>query len=392
MVTPDRIIDPGWVGIEGGRISGVGSGPPPPGAADLAGAWLLPGFIDLHMHGGGGHDVTASPDDLLAAVLFHRGHGTTRTLVSLMADHPAAMSAQLEWISDLTQSGVIAGVHLEGPFLAPARSGAQNVERLLPPHRKTLAQLISAGAGSVRVVTVAPELPGALPLIDTLSGSGVVAAVGHTEASYDEAVAGFAAGARLATHLFNAMTPIGHRAPGAAVAALDSGAFVELINDGVHVHPALVRLVAHSAPDRLAFVTDAASVAGAAEGTYTLGHQAVHLRDGQARLATSGALAGSTLTMDEALRRAVFSVGIGMCGASAALSGTPARVLDLHRETGSIVAGLAADLVVLDLKLCVKDVIVAGEYVKPFIDSTIAGPGIVSHVDGLGCAGSQSPG
>lgn len=366
VVTPRRILTPGWVEIDRGRITYAGAGSPPSAAddvIDLGGAWLLPGFIDLHMHGGGGADVTKGPENMAAGVRFHRGRGTTQTLVSLMAQPVDVMCEQLSWAADLASAGEIAGVHLEGPFLASARCGAQRPESLLLPDPPLLRKLLEAGQGSVRTVTVAPELPGALELITELVGSGVVAAIGHTDASFDEAAAGFAAGATLATHLFNAMGSFSQREPGPSIAALDAGVHVEMINDGVHVHDALTRLVGRNSPGTLAFITDAISATGVGDGEYTLGEQAVVVRDGEARLATSDRLAGSTLTMDEAVRRAVHALGLPMEVASAAASGNPAQVLGLADRTGSIAAGLDADLVVLDDALAVQRVMRRGAWI-----------------------------
>jgi N-acetylglucosamine-6-phosphate deacetylase len=314
------------------------------------------------MHGGGGADVTKGATDMATAIDFHRRHGTTLSLVSLMAQPVEAICEQLTWAAELTAGGAIAGVHLEGPFLASARCGAQRPESLLMPDPLVLRKLLEAGQGSVRTVTIAPELPGALRLIAELVESGVVAAVGHTDASYDEAAAGFAAGATLATHLFNAMGSIKQREPGPSVAALDAGVAVEMINDGVHVHDALIRLVGRTSPRALAFITDAISATGVGDGRYTLGEQAVVVRDGAARLSTSDRLAGSTLTMDEAVRRAVVTVGLPMETASASASGNPARVLGVSDRTGSIAAGLDADLVVLDDDLAVRRVMVRGDW------------------------------
>lgn len=372
VVTPHGILDRGRVVVEQGRIGFVGTGTRSVGASDvvdLGGCWLLPGFIDLHVHGGGGADVTKGPDDMTAAVAYHRSRGTTRTLVSLMAQPVAAMSEQLGWAAELAQRGVIAGAHLEGPFLATARSGAQRPESLLMPDVPVLRKLLDAGQGCVRTVTLAPELPGALDLIALLVRLGVVAAIGHTDATYEEAAAGFTAGATVATHLFNAMGTFSQRAPGPAVAALDSGAYLEMINDGVHVHDALIRLVSRAHPHELCLITDAISATGMGDGEYTLGEQSVVVRDGAAHLADSAGstgtlrLAGSTLTMDTALRRAVQVLGLPIEAASAAASGNPARALGVADRTGTIAAGLDADLVVLDDELNVQRVMCSGAWV-----------------------------
>jgi N-acetylglucosamine-6-phosphate deacetylase len=365
IVTPRGALEPGWVSVAGGRIADIGTGAAPAGAHDdLGGAWLLPGFIDLHVHGGGGHDATASPEDLAAAVAYHRSHGTTRTLVSLVTAPIETLIRELGWIADLVEAGPsaaghVVGAHLEGPFLSHTRCGAQNPAHLLPPDRASFAALVEAARGTLRSVTIAPELPGALDLIADIRDAGAVAAIGHTDAGYAQAQAAIDAGVTLATHLFNAMPPMNHRAPGAAGAALAAGIRCEVINDGVHVHPAVTALVAQ-VPGRLVLITDAIEAAGAGDGDYVLGAQQVQVSDAQARLTTTGSLAGSTLTMDDAVRRAVLDSGLSVEAASAGASGNPARVLGTGDVCGSIAPGHDADLVVLDADLRVTRVMAAG--------------------------------
>lgn len=350
VVTPNGVLEPGWVEVRGPRIGAVGAGTPPGRAEDLGGAWLLPGFLDLHVHGGGGHDVAASAADLAGAVAFHRAHGTTRTLVSLVAAPVEALREQLRWVAARTRSGPqpgghVVGAHLEGPFLAETHCGAQNPAHLRAPDRDVLARLLDAGAGTVRTVTLAPELPGALDLVADVVARGAVAALGHSGASYAQSVAAFAAGASLVTHLGNGMAALQQREPGLFGAALVGPGHCEVINDGAHVHPAVLRLVA---AERLVLVTDAMSAAGAGDGAYSLGGQDVVVAGGAARLASTGSLAGSTVTMDAAVRRAVHSSGLSMTAVAAAAATNPARVLGLGSTCGSIAADLDADLVVLD--------------------------------------------
>jgi N-acetylglucosamine-6-phosphate deacetylase len=363
LVTPAGVLDGGWLRLDGGLIAEVGTGAAPPGAESLAGGWLVPGFIDVHVHGGGGHDFTTSIEKLAAGIDFHREHGTTRTLVSLMAGPLDGMCEQLGWLVRLAaDDDRIAGAHLEGPFLAESRCGAQNAAHLQLPDRQMMAKLLEAGQGLVRTVTIAPELPGATGLISDLAEAGVIAAVGHTDASYDEALAGFAAGATLATHLYNAMPPIRHRAPGAVIAALQSPAYLELVNDGVHVHPAMIRHAAAYGIERLVLITDAMSATGVGDGSYVLGGLPVTVVDGQARGTETGSLAGSTLTMDSAFRRAVREVGLPIEAAAAAASTNPARLLGIADRCGALAAGLAADLVQLDDDLRVRRVMVGGRW------------------------------
>lgn len=361
VVTPAGVLDAGTVEIADGKITKVGGAVSEASdAIDLHGSWLLPGYVDLHVHGGGGHDFTQSKADMAAGVAFHRTRGTTSTLVSLMTAPLERLVEQLAWVTELAGDGMVLGAHLEGPFLSHTRCGAQNHDHLLLPDPEALALLLAAGRGTIRTMTVAPELPGALELIKQIVDAGVIAAVGHTDATYEQAEAAFAAGATLATHLFNAMGSIGQRAPGPSVAALDAGVYVELINDGMHVHDAMSRLAVTRAPHRLALITDAISATGVGDGVYTLGDRDVVVRDGRPTLMDSARLAGSTLTTEGALRRAVHELGLGIVAASEAASGVPARVLGLDDQTGAIVPGFAADLVVLDAELRVQQVIVGG--------------------------------
>jgi N-acetylglucosamine-6-phosphate deacetylase len=366
VVTPVGVLTDAWVQVTDGYIAQVASGMPDVDAPviDLAGAWLLPGYIDLHMHGGGGHSVADSPEAMEEAVAYHRGHGTTATLVSLMTAPEAELSEQLGWAAELARRGAqprghVLGSHLEGPFLSPHRCGAQNPLHMVAPDSRLLERLRAIAGETLKMVTIAPELEGALPLIKTLSATGVIVAMGHSDATYEQTRAGIGAGAGHATHLFNAMRPLHHREPGLVGAALEAGLNCELINDGRHVHPAVVRLVFDliSSP---VLVTDAIDAAGVGDGRFELGGQEVQVHGDEARLATSGSLAGSTLTMDQALRRAVKESGLGVERASAAASANPARVLGLDQELGSIVPGRRADLVVLDDDLQLNAVMAGG--------------------------------
>jgi N-acetylglucosamine-6-phosphate deacetylase len=368
VVTPNGVLTDAWVHVDGGVIASVDSERPAVDAPvhDLEGAWLLPGFLDLHMHGGGGHDVADSRTAMEGAVAFHRRHGTTATLVSLMTAPVDDLCEQLGWAAERMRRGPepeghVLGAHLEGPFLSPRRSGAQNPAYMIAPDAGVLERLLTAAAGSLRVITLAPELEDALALIAALRRQRVTVALGHSDAGYDETVAAIRAGANHATHLFNAMAPLHHRAPGLVGAALEADIPCELINDGRHVHPAVVSLVARviSCP---VLVTDAIAASGAGDGTFMLGGQEVRVHAGEARLAGTESLAGSTLTMSEAVRRAVRDSGLSIERASAAASANPAHVLGLEASLGSIASGRRADLVVLDDDLHVSAVMAGGAW------------------------------
>jgi N-acetylglucosamine-6-phosphate deacetylase len=367
-VTPEGVLTNAWVHVEGNAIASVNAREPAVDAPvhDLEGAWLLPGLVDLHMHGGGGHGVANSRAAMAGAVAFHRRHGTTATLVSLMTAPVDDLCEQLTWAAELvrrgpTPGGHVLGSHLEGPFLSPQRRGAQNPAHMIAPDQGVLDRLVAAADGGLRMVTLAPELDGALELIAPLRRSGVIVAMGHSNAGYEEAAAAIRAGANHATHLFNAMPALHHRAPGLVGAALEAGIPCELINDGRHVHPVVVGLVARiiSCP---VLVTDAIDASGVGDGTFELGGQEVRVHEGEARLTSTESLAGSTLTMSEALRRAVRDCGLSVEQASAAASANPARVLGLEASIGSIAPGRRADLVVLDDDLELTAVMAGGTW------------------------------
>ena len=375
MVTAEDVVADGWLLVEGDTITAVGSGAAPAVADEVAVDqvdWLLPGFVDLHVHGGGGAAFTTGREaDARAAAAFHARHGTTTLLASLVTASNADLVAACRALVPLVADGTIAGIHLEGPYLSHAHCGAQDPRFLRDPDLDELDQLIEAAQSSIRQITVAPELPGALELIRRAVERGIIAAIGHTDATYAETIAGIEAGATLATHLFNGMPVLHHREAGPVLALLDDERVtLELINDEVHVHPSLVRrLLAAAGPTRVALVTDAIAAAGEADGTYRLGSREVIVRDGAVRLAVGGNLAGSVLTMDVAVANAARR-GTAMTAVVQAASTNPARVLGFD-DRRAIAVGMRADLVMLDDALAVTGVLRAGELVPP----SATGPG-----------------
>jgi N-acetylglucosamine-6-phosphate deacetylase len=287
-------------------------------------------------------------------------------VLSLVANPVGALEESLAAIADLAeQDPLVLGAHLEGPFLAPSRKGAHNPDFLVAPSAAVVERLMTAADGALRQVTLAPELPGALDAIPVLATAGVVVAVGHTEADEALARAAFDRGARLLTHAFNAMPGIGHREPGPVVAAIRDGRVTaELVLDGVHVHPDVARLLLEAAPGRVALITDAMAAAGAADGRYRLGSLDVAVTDGVARLrqpdGSPGSIAGSTLTLDHALRAATELCGMSLRDAVAALTWVPARALGLDGRLGRLAHGYAADAVLLSAALEVRAVWGAG--------------------------------
>lgn len=366
----DGQVDDFWLAIERGTIVATGTGPgwraysDGSEATDAAGHWLTPGFIDLHAHGAGGFAYEGGRDAILGALATHRAHGTTRAVLSLVANPIAELCANLALIADLTDDDpLVLGSHLEGPFLNVARKGAHNPEYLPGVvDLEAVELLIGAGRDTLRQITLAPELEGALEAIDVLVEAGVHVAVGHTEATFEQARAAFDRGARLLTHAFNAMPGIGHRAPGPVIAALDDDRVtIEVIMDGFHVHPDVARVVFDEAPHRVAMITDAMAAAGYADGEYRLGSLDVVVTDGQAWLADGSTIAGSTLTQDVALKVAIERARVAPNAAVEALTLTPARALGREHELGRLAVGYLADAVLLDHEWRVRSVWGAGE-------------------------------
>lgn len=373
VVLPTGTVDDGRVTVDGTRITATAPANAPsdtPESAaetlDLTGHWLVPGFVDLHNHGGGGASFTSGTvDDVLKGIHTHRLHGTTTLVASTVTGDLDFLARRAGLLAELAEQGDIAGVHFEGPFISPCRKGAHSEELLRDPDPAEVRKLIDAAHGHARMVTLATELPGGLDSVRLLAEHGVIAAVGHTDATYEQTVAAIDAGATVATHLFNAMPALGHRAPGPVTALLeDERVTVELINDGTHLHPAALRLAfRHAGPGRVAFITDAMDAAGFGDGRYMLGPLEVDVEDGVARLVEGGSIAGSTLTLDRALKRAVTVDGLPVEHAVAALSATPARLLGMDDRIGSLEPGKDADLVVLDAEFTLRGVMRRGEWV-----------------------------
>ena len=366
LVDEGRVTEDAWVAFADGVVLRTGTGDgwralPAGDAIDAAGAYLTPGFIDIHGHGGAGASFDDGADAIHAARALHRAHGTTRAVLSLVTASVDDLAERVGLVADLAQrDATILGSHLEGPFLDVAHKGAHTEGLLRAPDATSIARLLDAGRGTVRQVTLAPELPGGLDAVAQFVAGGVAVAVGHTAATEQQASAAFDAGATLLTHAFNAMPGIHHRAPGPIVAAMrDDRVTLELIADGVHVHPDVIALAFAGAPGRIALITDAMAAAGAEDGHYELGGLSVTVSDGVARLDTDGAIAGSTLTQDAALRLVVAG-GLPIADAVAALTTVPARAIGVAGRYGSLVPGAAADAVLLDTGLNVAAVWVDG--------------------------------
>ncbi len=363
---------PGWVVVSGPQIDTVGTGPLPPGTpvVDVGDRVIAPGFLDVHVHGGGGAQINGdSPQQVsrsaAAVARFHVRHGTTGLLATTVSDTPQRLVNAVKGIADATRadpagSARILGAHLEGPWLAAGRAGAQNPAALREPSTAELQALLAASSGTVRMLTIAPELPGAMSVIRAAADAGVIVSVGHTGAAAQTAAAAFDAGARHVTHLFNAMLGLHHRRPGPVGAALtDARVSVEVIADGVHLHPSVLAVVCAAAGNRVVAVTDAMAAAGLGPGRYELGGLEVVVDGQRATLADQPqTLAGSLLTMDRAVATLV-AAGVSLRAAITAATTTPADLLGEARK-GRIEPGADADLVILEPDLTVAATMVAG--------------------------------
>ncbi|MFE0254592.1 N-acetylglucosamine-6-phosphate deacetylase [Streptomyces sp. NPDC059010] len=361
---PTGTVKEGQVVVDGTHITAAA--PENAHRIDLTGYYVVPGFVDIHNHGGGGASFTSgTPDDVVTGIHTHRLHGTTTLVASTVTGDMDFLAHRAGLLSELAEQGDIAGIHFEGPFISPCRKGAHSEQLLRDPDPADVRKLIDAARGHATMVTLATELPGGIDSVRLLADHGVIAAIGHTDATYEQTVEAIEAGATVATHLFNAMPPLGHREPGPIAALLeDERITVELINDGTHLHPASLQLAFHHAgADRVAFITDAMDAAGFGDGRYMLGPLEVEVADGVARLVEGGSIAGSTLTLDRAFKRAVTIDRLPVEDAVAALSANPARLLGRYDRIGSLEPGKDADLLVLDSGFDLKGVMRRGEWV-----------------------------
>jgi N-acetylglucosamine-6-phosphate deacetylase len=399
IATPAELVKDGFVVVDGPVIAEVGQGEAPTGAGpviDLGEVTVAPGFVDVHVHGGGGAQVNCATrqeveDAVRAMARFHATHGTTSLVATTVSDEPSALRVAVEGVAAVAagdgrgrQNGhapppasagdgdgdgsrtspvpaAVLGSHLEGPWIAPSRAGAQSPAAIRPPSVAELEELLALGQGTVRMVTIAPELQGAKDLIVVARAAGVVVSIGHTDADFETAVSAFDTGARHATHLFNAMAPIHHRQPGPVAAALaDNRVTLEIIADGVHIHPALIALVARLAPERLVLVTDAIGATGTAPGRHWLGPLEVLVSDGRAVLANQEeTVAGSVLTMDRAVALTVQVAQVPLLTALRAASLHPADTLG-ETAKGRLRPGADADMVVLGRDLGLLATIIGG--------------------------------
>ncbi|HYP40801.1 MAG TPA: N-acetylglucosamine-6-phosphate deacetylase [Chloroflexia bacterium] len=371
IITPEGLLEDSAVLVDGERIVAVDytsrlSCPAGARRLEAAGLSLAPGFIDLQINGAFGNDFTNEPDTIWQVAAVLPRHGVTSFLPTIISSPRERVDMAQAVICEGPVPGFRGatplGLHLEGPFLNPAKRGAHNPTYLsLPDTSEAQSWTLDRG---IRLVTLAPELPGAHEMIEMLTARGIVASAGHSLADYEQGVAGINAGITYGTHLFNAMHGLDHREPGLVGALLGDGCVTAgIIADGIHLHPSIVKLVWKAkGPFGISLVTDAMAALGMSDGTYKLGDQDVIVADAAARLA-DGTLAGSVLTMDEAIRNLISFAGCSLCDAISTVTNVPASLLGMANSRGRIALGFRADMVLLDSELHVVETLVAGEVV-----------------------------
>ncbi|MDO8730267.1 MAG: N-acetylglucosamine-6-phosphate deacetylase [Candidatus Omnitrophota bacterium] len=374
VVTPTEVIEQGVVGIEGEAIVYAGPAPQAPRnpqePSRTVTGWITPGLIDLHLHGAGGYDLmdgTAESVEQVSRTLVQ--HGTTAYLATSMVKRDIPANRHLAIAAELTGpvdgGAEILGIHVEGPFVNPLRGGLIRPDRIWLPNRPDLEQILAVSHNKLRMMTMAPELPGGLDLLKPLADAACIGSLGHTDAAFDEARAGFKQGIRHVTHLYNAMRGLHHREPGALGAVfMDHGVTAQLITDGVHVHPELLRWTASVLSlDALVLITDALPAAGLADGVYAYDGRNYHSENGSAwyREGPEPKLFGTTCLMDELIRRAMKFMGITFQQAIAMASVNPARTLGIEKRLGSLAPGCQADLVFWDNDHQVRETMIRGK-------------------------------
>lgn len=372
------MLKDGVVHIEDGRILNVGRrsdfGELPDAVAgatvlECPSLTLAPGFIDLHTHGGGGKDpISGEPDALPVMAAFYASHGVTGFLASAWGTQSQielAIDLALHFSANPAANGAaMLGIYLEGPFLSPQWPGAFQPQSILPPEPRLFSAWLERAQTQLKLVTLAPELPGAQQIVEIARRNNVVVAAGHTGATYEQIVKASGWGVRHATHMFNAMSPLNHRSPGAVGAILSDPEYTaEIIADGIHVHPSVVRmLVDMKGSSKVALITDSIRAAGLPDGAYGMEDGGIVVANGSARL-PNGTLAGSMLTMDCAVANIIDFAGVNLSDALLMASATPAAILGIGNRKGTIAPGMDADMVLLDEHLQIACTIVGGRIV-----------------------------
>ncbi|MGI6180674.1 MAG: N-acetylglucosamine-6-phosphate deacetylase [Agathobaculum sp.] len=357
---PDGVFQTGELIIAGDRIV---SAAPSADACDMGGLYAVPGLVDLHLHGCAGYDFCDGTHEAISAIARYQAENGVAAICPATMAYPeqklsAVMEAAASYVPE-RRDAALAGIHLEGPFVSAAKKGAQNGAYICRPDAELLRRLQQKANGLIKLCGVAPEVDGALDMIEQLAGE-VRISLGHTEADYDTACEAFRRGARQVTHLYNAMQPFGHRSPGVVGAAADSDEVsVELITDGVHLHPAAVRASFRLFAGRVILVSDSMRAAGLPDGAYSLGDQEVTVRGGHATL-QDGTIAGSVTSLLDCVRCAV-GMGIPLGEAIRSASTNPARAIGISHDYGSLEPGKLANVILLDEELEVHSIILRGQ-------------------------------
>lgn len=338
-----------WIEVQDGLIAAIGDGENPHARQNFS-QTLIPGFVDIHCHGGGGYYFADPVAAHVESVIHtHRTAGTTSQIASLVTTDLTTLTQQIKGLIPYVKRGELAGIHLEGPYLSHAKCGAHDPGLLRAPALYEIKSLIAAGEGAIRMITIAPELEGGIESIQWLASQGVIAAIGHSDADADTAHAAIDAGAQVVTHFTNAMAKMVGGQSMATEVLGDEEIALELINDGIHVPADVIRTMMKQAHNRIILITDAMSAAGGSDGKYTIGDLEVEVKNSIARLTSNGALAGSTLTMEEAFLNFINKDGADLVTAVHASSTLPAKVLGLD-NVGEIAVGKKANILTFDGK------------------------------------------
>ena len=342
-VVDGQLLGTTWIEVSENLIRSINSGVHPAPDQIIDGT-VIPGFVDVHCHGGGGKYFSAlTPGEIHSVIETHRGHGTTSLFASLVTEPIDVLTTQIERLKPFVESGQIAGIHLEGPYLSHARCGAHDPALLVHPELSEIKELLAVADGALSMITIAPELPGAIAAITHLTAAGVTVALGHTDGDFGNAAAGTNAGATVITHFMNAMDKGLNESSFASFVIADERLTVELILDGHHVPYKTAKEIYAAIGNRLIFVTDAMAAAGATDGNYTIGKMPVIVKEGVARLELNRSLAGSTLTMDAVFLNAITQLDLSVTEAVAATSTRAAKAMGLN-DRGEIAVGKRADL------------------------------------------------